>query len=762
MRMVLLSAMLALVSSPARATDPVAPPVPSAAPASTELFVELVVNGRPSDTLVKLIQSGERLLLAAETLRAAGVGVSGEAPIDLSVPQAFRATYDAAGQRLLLDVPPLLLPTRRISGLATARVPTSVDKGALLNYDLFVQSGGGTTVAMSGEARVFGRFGTLSTTGVVRSGFARRSGFLRYDTSYRRVFEDSATELASGDLITRTLPWTTAVRMGGVQLSRNFAVRPDIVTVPLPSFAGEASLPSGVDLFVNGFRQSTSDVEPGRFVLDNVPIVNGAGEARIVTTDAVGRQIATVIPFYVAPTLLRPGLTDFSVEAGMLRRGYGTRSFGYGRAAAMASARHGLTQTITVSGHAEAARGLMGAGAGVAWRLGLIGAMHASVSASDSASGRGTQVAAGYTYDGQRFSIGVEHLERSARFADLGSFDLRRLGASTRSDRIAGNMIVRGFGSVGLGLVDSRAGDGVRARLASASASLPISRKASAFAAIDYDVDRRRVGAQLRIVVPLGGASSAASAGIARDPAGRTRVSGAFARAVPSDGGLGYSVDAAFDDRARAVGQASAQWRGRFVDVEAGAATNGSARNLWAGVAGSIVLMDGRTFAATKLSDSFALVSTGAPGVPVSYENQRLGITDGRGHLFIPAVAAYHPARFSIEPTALPIGMVASDVEARAALRPGAGAVIRLPVRVMHSLTARLVDRFDKPLPPGTVAVIEQGGTTTVGYDGIVLVENPSDTPVLTVRQGASLCTARIDNLNRHGVLTDMGVVRCE
>ena len=84
-----------------------------------------------------------------------------------------------------------------------------------------------------------------------------------------------------------------------MQLSRDFAVRPDLVTYPLPQFAGEAAVPSSVDLFINGYKSESALLQPGPYTLTNVPFINGAGEAVVVTTDALGRQVSTTVPFYV-------------------------------------------------------------------------------------------------------------------------------------------------------------------------------------------------------------------------------------------------------------------------------------------------------------------------------------------------------------------------------------------------------------------------------------------------------------------------------
>lgn len=71
-------------------------------------------------------------------------------------------------------------------------------------------------------------------------------------------------------------------------------------------------MPSSVDLYINSYKNSTTNVNPGPFTLDTVPYINGAGEARVVTTDALGRQVSTLVPFYVASNLLQAGMSDFS------------------------------------------------------------------------------------------------------------------------------------------------------------------------------------------------------------------------------------------------------------------------------------------------------------------------------------------------------------------------------------------------------------------------------------------------------------------
>ncbi|MFT4463554.1 MAG: hypothetical protein ACMX3H_00455 [Sodalis sp. (in: enterobacteria)] len=74
-----------------------------------------------------------------------------------------------------------------------------------------------------------------------------------------------------GDLITGAVSWSSRVRLGGVQIARDFALQPYRVTYPLPSFSGSAVVPTTVDMFVNGFKTNSESLQPGPWSLNNLP-----------------------------------------------------------------------------------------------------------------------------------------------------------------------------------------------------------------------------------------------------------------------------------------------------------------------------------------------------------------------------------------------------------------------------------------------------------------------------------------------------------
>ena len=751
--------------------------LPAAAQAATEpgrarppseaqsLFVELIVNGKSSETIVPLLMANGGMTLDADVLRKAGIPVANEGPVDVSRLERIRADYDVSTQTLHLDVAPELLPVRHVAPDPRERLPTVADYGAMLSYDAYMQrSGGATSASLWSEQRLFGPVGTLSNSGTIRiaSGRGAKSkGYLRFDTSFRYIDENRVLTVAAGDMITQSLPWTRSFRLGGIQISRDFRIRPDLVTMPLPSFSGKTAVPSAVDLFVEGYHRQSTDIAPGRFVLDNVPVVTGAGQATIVTVDAVGRQISTTVPFYVSSELLRKGLLDFSAEAGFIRRNYGISSFNYGQFAVSGTGRYGLTQEITVEGHGEAARGHGLIGGGLLWSPWIIGTFNATASHNSTHGTPGSRWSVGYSYTSRRFSLALDHEERRRGFRDLGSFDLSQLVGLRRSDRVIGTLNLDRQGSLAAAYISGKTLGRRQSRIVTGSYSRAISRTASLFVSADYDLQDNRGSVQLRLVVPFG--RNMVTGGISHDRSRGTLGQVTYNRSMPSEGGFGLDASIAGDDDGRRYGQATATWRARPVELQAGFAAARGATSTWASATGSIVTMAGDTFFSRRITDSFAVVSTeGVPGVPVAFENQPAGDTDEYGRLFVPNVTSYLPSRFAIDTLNLSEDSQASSVDRVTAVRQGAGAIIRFPIRKVRSATVALVDAVGLPLPPGSLVLRQDKPDSPVGWDGIAYLEDMSAQNLIAVtRADGSRCHATISLPDDAPPLASLGPVPC-
>lgn len=700
------------------------PPPRSAEPAAGQrLELELFVNGLRTGIVAPVFQHGPRFQLRPDDLRRAGllIGAAGDA-IFLDSLEGLRADYDAPRQQLHLTVSPEYLPSQHLGGPKRKFERAKYDVGGLLNYDVYVSGGEAPAQAsVWHEARLFGPAGTFSTSGALRVGKGKT--YVRFDTYWRWSDEQSMTTIEAGDFVTRSLPWAAAVRLGGVQVSRDFSVRPDVVTYPLPEFAGSAALPSTVELIVNGQHIAGGNVNPGPFALDTLPPINGYGEANLIVTDMHGRSVATSMPFYVSSTLLRPGLTDYSAAFGAFRRNYGFANFDYGELAGSASARHGVTDALTLEVRGEIADDMRLAGGGAVVKLGTFGTLNASYSRSFRDGPDGGQLTFGYDYQARGFSIGFRHSRQDSDYIDLGSLDRDARDGWERLTAATMSLSLGTAGTLGIGYFDIRQ-RGEDARLANLAWSLPLWRDGQLHASLSREfVDREWSGA-LTMTMSLGGRGDTVSGSFIQNQDGRSSLRADYTRPVPVEGGLGWSASALSDGGGSPYLRGDMTWRTQPVQLRAG--VYGKDRlNGWFGASGSLVFMDGAVFAANRVTDAFAVVSTnGEAGIPVRYENQLIGRTNSHGQLLVPSASAYYPALYDINPLSLAANVKTPVVSQRVAIASGSGHVIRFPVERTVAARATILDSEGKPVPVGALATINGDATTYIGWDGFLFIEN--------------------------------------
>jgi outer membrane usher protein len=716
----------------------------------TRLYLELVVDGRATGHIVRVDARGPHYYVDAADLRAVHVRVPGDAPSPVAVDTlpSTRVTYDSYRQRLEIAVPPESLPLQVMAGSSAApRVPVTTASGVVFNYDLYGEGTGGASVASAFlDARAFGRWGTFSTTGVSarsRDAAGRLSvdAYRRQDTSWVWSDVDRMVTYSAGDVQTGSLPFTTSVRIGGFTLARDFGVRPDVVTHPVPAFAGRASVPTTVDLLINGRQAASAQAEPGPFTLQGMPFINGAGTATIVTTDAVGRRVQTSMPFYAATSLLAPGMVDYSVSAGALRRQYGLASFAYGPMVASGVARYGTTSFLTLDGHAEGAHDRAVGGLGVDVRVARFGVVSAAAERSRSSLGPGTSWTAGYHYLAPWFSVQLRVTDRSARFADLSTEDAF-VRADGRTGQASAAVRLGGQGTVSAGVFAGRDVAGVAQRIVNISYSRPASR-GHLLAALNLRHDGDRSLA-VQWVLPLGTRGSVSVSGTAGAGAGGPRAQ--YVRTAPPAGGLGAHL--AYAPGAGGSREADVSWRNRHLRVEGGSSQRAGAPRYWGGLSGAAIVVGRSLTLADRVPDAFAIVETGGQaGVPVYFENRLMGRTDQDGRLVVPSVAAYSAGKYAIDPLGLPPDVSVGATETRVAVRRGSGAIVHFDVSPDMAATLVLVDPSGRPLPLGSTVTIDgRNDVVPVGWDGVVYLEHAAASSRLTVVDSEGRrCTATVE-----------------
>ncbi len=729
----------------AACAQPVPPTAVSDAAAQADgLYLDVSLNGEPTHRIARFRQIDGRLYAASADLNDLGIATGGPANapsntlVALDTLAGLHYAYDAGRQTLDLRVPDALrIPHTFDTRALAAAPPATSGRGFVLNYDAYAQTIARAPLAVWSEARYFDPAGVLSSTGIAYL-YDDRRRYVRYDTSWTRSNPRTLTTTQIGDTISSSLSWTRSLRLGGVQWRSNFGLRPDLVTFPVPALSGSAVVPTSVDLYVNNVRQFSGDVPSGPFVINSVPGITGAGNATVVTRDALGRSIATSIPLYVDTRLLAPGLVSHSLEAGFLRRAYGTDSFDYARTpAASGSLRYGISERLTVEAHGEATAGVYNAGAGVLARLGERGVANASLALS--APGRtGVQAGVGYQYVTSRFSIDAQTLRAFGDYVDLGSRE--GVPVSRATDRVTVSFPFLRAQTLSFSYLALKYPGIAASRIGSIAYLVNLGGLTSiAFSGFQDFRQRDARGFFASLSIGLGGNTSV-SANAGRQNGESTYTLNA-SRPPDYGGGFGWNVQAGTNAGTR-YGQGQLQYLGRAGQVTLLAQSFDGRSNAAVDVTGAFVLMDGRVMTARRVDDGFALVSTDTGRVPVLHQNRLIGATDRAGYLLVPDLNAYQNNRVAIDGSALPADARIADTTLDVVPQARSGVLAHFAITRYNAASIALRAPDGTPLPPGLeVRHVESGQRTIVGYDGLTFVDGLVANNHLQISGGGRDCT---------------------
>ncbi|WP_332604307.1 fimbria/pilus outer membrane usher protein [Acinetobacter sp. ESBL14] len=690
------------------------------------------------------------------------LGFSGDSSdwLALNTIPELKYEYNSARQYFNLDVPASWMPTQMV-GKDSWYKPEHAQSGIglLNNYDFYTYKPkfGNTTSSLYTEQRFFSPYGVFKNSGVYvkthhensgeNSNSRNNDGYKRYDTTWQYDNQNNATSLLLGDIITSNkTTWGSSVRLGGLQLQRNYATRPDLITYPLPQFEGQAALPSTVDLIINGQKANSTEVQSGPFILNNIPFINGKGEAVVVTTDAVGRQVATTVPFYISNALLKPGLFDYSLSLGQIREDYGIENFSYGKFASALDARYGVNNWLTAEGRSEFSSDLQLVGVGSILKLGNWGVLNGSVTKSwadkslsekknDNLSGE--QYTIGYSYNRNRFGFNISHTDRNDEYFDLSRLQYSDLisANSNRSTTANTYFATKKSGTFGIGYIETESNKFENKLLnLSWAPVLPSYMKGATISlSANHDFIENEWNAAFQISIPLFQRASTVNAGYSFDPSGDYGYVN-YNHMTPSEGGFGYDLTRRFNENAEDLNQAQVNYRNKYINSNFGLSGNHD-YNYWFGASGSFVYMENGLYAANRLGESFALIDTNdVPDVKVRYENNLIGTSNKRGRIFVPSVTPYYAGKYSVDPIDLPSNYTITKVENRIAARRGSGVVIKFPVNNSYSANVYLVQENNQLVPAGSTVHRADYESSYVGMDGIAYMENLTAENSITVQ----------------------------
>ena len=717
-----------------------------------------------------------------------------------TLPGTYR--YDAANQSIDF----ILTDEQRLPRVYNARNEEERPRpeaamGAIVNYSML---GGSSRDRVSGrttfsdtnlvfDARAFSEWGVLTQGGLLGGNyFNRNSGlgvnqrFQRYDTTYAYADPDSSLTWRLGDTLSSGTAWSRPIRMGGGQVARDFTLRSDIVTRPMPMISGTAAAPSTVDVLVNGVKSFSQDVGVGPYSITNLPIVAAGGNARVVIRDATGRVIEQNLSLFNPARMLATDLSDFSVEGGLARRSYGALSADYDRRPVFSGTyRYGLNGWLTLESHAEGGAGLINAGAGFIAGFGVFGTLNLAGAGSKSPFGTGGQAYADWQTNLGRVSFSLGSQRSLRNYDDLASvtarlwqppspqtdpgdpgsfFVFKPVAANFRAPRAidrasVGFPLFDDFTSMSLGLVRLVQQDGTTSKLMTASVSRSALWAGASVYASAY-VDRganKSLGISLGLSFPItDGISGSLGGSSARNAPGaltadinksQSQVDGSWGAHLRA--GMGQST----------YGQADASYRSSYGQVS-GSVNQDRARTLaTAQFDGSVAVMGGGVFVGNKVDSAFAVVDAGAPEVVVTLDNRPIGKTNFMGKFLVPNLRAWERNTLGIDPEGQSVSFDAAKVAEVSTPRSKSGVYVNFGGRAnVVSGIVVFVGPDGKPLQAGFKGHLEgQSDIFLVGHDGRAYVRDLAEKNVAIIDLLDRECRASFDFTPEPG---QQGIVR--
>jgi outer membrane usher protein len=781
-----LSAALLCVAAYGQVPAPAGPQVPSVPTQGRPIALEAIVHGVKAGTWV-FIERGRELYAPREAIEEWRLRLADDVPSitfrgqeyrALSSIPGFRSRIDSSTQSVeLLFSPEAFTVMRLTKELGKLPPPSPVQPTVFLNYDASVNVarprdskaskaiGALTELGLSTQLGVFTQSSVASRyVGPREPDEPRRRPWLRLETTFTHDFPETNRTLRIGDTVTRSLMWGRDVYFGGIRYGTNFALYPGFVSQPLPVVQGTSSAPSTVELYVNDVLRQVSQVPTGPFVIDNFPMLSSTGEARMVVRDLLGRETVLVQNFFTSSQLLAPGLTDFSVEAGRVRRGLGVESNDYGPGFTAGTWRHGFSDRLTLEGRGEASKRLGVLGGSVLavapWqiltKLAVVGSTHDVL-------GSGGLWLTGVEYSTQRSWTSVEVSGASRGYRDVAIEE----GRTRPRRQTAGNWTYshEQFGNFGMGFARIERYDSRDVTTYSANYSVRVGKR-STLSLVSSHAKGAGSSVSLSLIIPFDSSTTVNTTYASHDG-----ESDYYASAIKNPGlgsDYGWRVLAgSWKGLKRAEG--GVYYEGSHGAVSGDASFSDQIRAARLNATGSLIYAENDLFAGRRFLESFAIVEVpGQADIGVGLGSNVLARTNAAGIAIVPQLTPYVRNSIRLDPKELPISAEIDSIEMDIVPSWRSAVKVVFPVRGGRGALLRLVLDDGQPAPAGaTVTVAGDKEIFYVARRGEAFVTGLKDTDrvILTWKEkqceiAIELPATKPDEITRVGPLSCRGVPR--
>jgi outer membrane usher protein len=778
-------------------------------PAPAEVIVvRMILNSEPKGDLFVGRTADLDFLVKVEDLKAMGIKeppgkavlLEGEPHMSLRSMTGVSFTFDARQLTLEVLADAKLLPGSAIS-LASrgTRTTTAPGNSGYVNYALN---------ATGGEPEVRRRLGFAGEAGWRSGNFLFQTDgstvyspggerkFVRLMSSMTHDDLGNLRQTVVGDFFTPSRDLSSGINLGGISVAKVYNLDPYLIRAPMQSISGNVSLPSELEIYLDGHKIRTQQLRPGEFELRDIVAYGGAQSVQLVLRDPFGRVQQLSYSFYFSDQPLQPGLHEYSYNLGAIRRRYGQTSNSYGPAAFNLFHRFGLNRFLTVGLRAEGTRKLTNIGPLATVVLGNAGVVNMALVQSSLAGRSGSAASLGYTYQTRGWTFGATLRHDGRHYAALGDPPVmtnRRYESS-----VGASYHLPGNGSISLSHSSLNTRSGVDAALSSAARPFNVTLLSA----------RRVTGVTYTAPLLSGRVSFTSSLSHIKDRlrGGRNEIFAGFTflldkdhsvagnfrrerdehseslrlvKSQPIGEGLGYSLGADHTSNQGVESATSNTTSNSNIQYNASAAVLRAEYNrsrvqqqtyqdYRLSIAGNISYVGGQTALGRPVTGSFGIAKVGElAGVDVLVDGQTMGRTNSRGKIFLPTLSPYLDNNVSINPASLPIEYSISALSKNVSPSQRGGVLVDFPVMKIQAFTGKLKYRQDGAIRPVEFQEIDIDATgkrqvLQTGRGGEFYIENlKPGTYAATVRVEGKPCLFDIVIPTSGETFVELGDVVC-
>jgi outer membrane usher protein FimD/PapC len=693
--------------------------------------------------------------------------------------EGVNQSFNEKSLSLEITAAPGLLSKRTVDYLPKrqAKVQYPKDPSGFFNYGVSYSAGNAfrfDTLGVTDQLGVrLGDFLFLTDSSYTKDSKDEKFMRLMSNVTYDRRQE--LQRMVLGDFFASSGNLGSNVNLGGIGFSKAYSMDPYLIRYPMANVSGMASLPSEVDVLINGVRVRTEKVSPGGFDLKNISSYGGAGAVTLVIKDAFGKEQKLNYPFYVTDILLKEGLHEYSYNAGFARKNFGEESNRYGNLAFSVFHNYGFSDSLTMGMRGERIKGRYNLGPAASFRLNQLGIVSLSLSGSaDERERIGSAGIASYQYQDGRISASALIKGFTREYAVAGEeVQADKIRYETALGLGYGNT---GFGSLSLSTDIVKKYVGQNRQVDTVSYSRMLWRNSTLVAT--FRKIREEISSTEFFIGLTYYAKPDLSLSTGYKGSDRTNTETLQAQKNnPAGEGHGYRVSLERSD-APAVsattinpfyqynsryGVYTGEYRGAYDDA-------GRRNETYTLTASGGIAYVGKTIGLSRpITDSFGLVKVGdLQGVRVYLNNQEIGRTDAGGKVFLPTLGSYEENKVSISDKDIPMEYSLPEIAKYVSPPLRSGSLIRFDAKRFQAVTGKLNIRTEegvRPVEYSEVRMQAQGKEAAfpTGRGGEFYLENmePGEYKGSFVFQGKT-CTIGLVIPKTEEMIIDLGSLVCE